>query len=223
MNLNKIILILAPHPDDETLGCGGTLLRHKADKCELHWLIGTSIKKNLGYTTNQITERENLIKKVSKLYSFKTVEFLNIPTTQTDQLPKAEIIKNISSIINKIKPNVLYLPFYGDIHSDHRVLFDAAISCTKIFRYPFLKNILCYETLSETNYSPPMYNFKANLYINITDYMNKKEDILKLYKNEISEHPFPRSVKSIKALATLRGSESGSIYSEAFEVVKIIH
>ena len=75
MNLNKVILILAPHPDDETLGCGGTLLRHKADKCELHWLIGTSIRKSSGYTTNQITEREKLIKKFLNYIVLKQLNF----------------------------------------------------------------------------------------------------------------------------------------------------
>tara|TARA_R110002072_G_scaffold1989_2_gene16434 strand:+ start:154693 stop:155358 length:666 start_codon:yes stop_codon:yes gene_type:complete len=219
----KNILVIAVHPDDETLGAGGTILRHIAEGDQVHWLILTGISKDLGYSQEKISQRENEIEKVSKMYQLASTRSLNFPTTKLDSIELGTIISAISEKINDIKPEVLYLPFSNDVHSDHKVAFEAAYSCTKSFRYPFIKKVLLMETISETNFSTSHQNtFAPNYYVNITEYIDKKVDIMKVYKSELGEHPFPRSEKSIKALATLRGSESNCIEAEAFMLIKEI-
>ena len=133
---NKV-LIVAVHPDDETLGCGGTLLKHKENGDDIHWLICTAIDKN--HSNYKVREKE--IKEVSKLYNFNYVRNLRLKTSLVDEYSMSELIKKISSVINEIQPNIIYLPFKGDVHSDHRKIFEAAYSCTKSFRYPFIKKI----------------------------------------------------------------------------------
>ena len=216
--MNKV-LIIAVHPDDETLGCGGTMLKHKANGDEIHWLICTDIDKNNDYYDT----RQDEIKKVSNLYSFDTVNNLKLKTMQVDEYSMSELIGKISKVINDVKPNIIYLPFKGDVHSDHRKIFEAAYSCTKSFRYPFIKKVRAYEVLSETEFGIyPDRTFKPNLWIDIGIYFEKKIEIMKIYENEMGSHPFPRSEEAIKALATIRGIVAGVESAESFMSLKEI-
>ncbi len=217
--MNKV-LIIAVHPDDETLGCGGTLLKYKANGDEIHWLIctETDIKSDF------YNLREQEIEKVKNLYDFDTVTHLRLKTMQVDEYSMSELIGKISKVINDIQPNTIYLPFKGDVHSDHRKIFEASYSCTKSFRYPFIKNIYMIETLSETEFAPSTKedSFIPNVFVDISKYMDKKLDIIKVFESEIAEHPFPRSERNIKALGTLRGATCGCEYAESFVLLKEI-
>ena len=216
---NKI-LVVAVHPDDETLGCGGTLLKHKANGDKIHWLICTSLNKNNSY----FKKREKEIIKVSKLFRFDSTHNLLFETTKVDQYSMSELIEKISKLINKIKPNIIYLPFKDDVHTDHKKIFEASYSCTKSFRYPFIKKIYMMETLSETDFSPSIKkdSFTPNTFVDISKYLNKKIKIMKVFKGEIKKHPFPRSEKNIKALSIFRGSIAGCKYAESFVLLKEI-
>ncbi|WP_440681199.1 PIG-L deacetylase family protein [Candidatus Pelagibacter sp. HIMB1623] len=216
---NKI-LVVAVHPDDETLGCGGTLLKHKANNDKIHWLICTNINKNHKY----YKKRQKEINKVSKLFNFESVHNLQLETTKIDKYNISEIIEKISKVINKIKPNIIYLPFKEDVHTDHKKIFEASYSCTKSFRYPFIKKIYMMETLSETEFAPSTKkdSFIPNTFVDINKYIEKKIQIMKVFKSEIGKHPFPRSVRSIKALASFRGSTSGCKFAESFILLKEI-
>lgn len=216
---NKI-LVVAVHPDDETLGCGGTLLKHKANGDQIHWLICTTLKKDNNYY--HIREKE--IKKVSKLFDFNSYHQLEFETSKIDQYSMVELIEKISRVINKIKPDTIYLPFRGDVHSDHKKIFEASYSCTKSFRYSFIKKIYMMETLSETEFSLNNKKdiFVPNTFVNISKYINKKIRIMKVYKSEISKFPFPRSEKNIRALANFRGATCGYKHAESFMLLKEI-
>lgn len=216
----KNVLVVAVHPDDETLGCGGTLLKHKANGDAIHWLICTETnKENDFYKT-----RSKEISTVSKLYDFDSVHFLGLRTMQVDEYFMSDLVQKLSGVINKIKPDVIYLPFKGDVHSDHRKIFEVAYSCTKSFRYPFIKKILMIETLSETEFAPSTKEdaFIPNVYVDISEYFDKKLEIINVYKSELAEHPFPRSLKNLSALATLRGATAGCEYAESFVLLKEI-
>ena len=221
--MNKI-LVIAVHPDDETLGCGGTLLKHKANGDEIHWLIATDIKESEGFEKTTVEKRGEEIDKVKELFRFSSVNRLGLSTTKIDEYGMSDLISKISSIVYKVKPNIIYLPFKGDVHSDHKYIFDAAYSCTKTFRYPFIKKIYMMETLSETEFAPSTKedSFVPNVFIDISNYMDKKIEIMKVFENEIGEHPFPRSERNIRALGTLRGATCGCDYAESFVLLKEI-
>lgn len=217
--MNKV-LIIAVHPDDETLGCGGTLLKHKANGDETHWLIATQTATESDFYKTRSKE----IEKVTVLYGFDSVHNLALKTMQVDEYTISELIGKISKVINEVKPNIIYLPFKGDVHSDHRHIFEASYSCTKSFRYPFIKKIYMIETLSETEFAPSTKedSFIPNVFIDITDFIDKKLEIMKVFESEIAEHPFPRSLRNLKALATLRGATAGCEYAESFMLLKEI-
>lgn len=218
------VLVVAVHPDDETLGCGGALLKHKANGDKTYWLIATDIKESEGFTHEFVNRREDEINKVSKMYNFDSIHRLGLSTMKVDEYTISKLIGDISMVINEVKPSIIYLPFKSDVHSDHRKIFEAAYSCTKSFRYPFIKKIYMIETLSETEFAPSTKedSFIPNTFVDISEYMNKKIEIMKVFESEIAEHPFPRSEKNLRALATLRGATCGSEYAESFILLKEI-
>lgn len=218
------ILVVAPHPDDETLGCGGALLKHKSCGDELYWLIVTGLTKDGGYKTAAIRKRQLEIERVSAAYAFSGVFRLGFPTTALDVLSKAEMVKSVGDVIARVKPEIIYMPHRGDVHSDHTVTAEAVVSASKTFRAPFIKKILSYEVVSETEFAAPCQAaaFIPNSFTDITGFLEQKLEIMKIYEGELFEHPFPRSLANLKALATFRGATAGSQYAEAFMLMKEI-
>ena len=216
------IAVLAPHPDDETLGCGGALLRHRHEGDETYWIIGTGITKEYGFDKELIEKRDKEIEEVANAFQFQDVLRLNLPTTRVDEISMSDLISRISAVFNKIQPEILYLPFKFDIHSDHRKLFDAAFSCTKTFRYPSIKKILMMETISETDFAPALSQsaFVPNVFVNISEFIDKKIEIMKIFASEIKKHPFPRNEQTMRSLAMLRGAQSGVDFAEGFMLLK---
>jgi LmbE family N-acetylglucosaminyl deacetylase len=218
----NIVLVVSPHPDDETLGCGGTLLRHKYEGCEVHWLIMTSIDNNENFTKEKIATREREISIVAKKYNFTSVHRGDFPTTQLDTIPMTSLISFVANVFKQVMPTTIYIPYKMDVHTDHGMAFDAVSSCCKSFRYPSVKQVRIYETLSETEFTiePNAAAFKPNLWIDISGFISEKIKIMKCYDGEMAQHPFPRSEENIRALATYRGAVAGCVAAEAFMSVK---
>jgi len=216
-------LIISPHPDDEVLGAGGTLFKRKMIKKNLlYWIIVTRLKPTT--SKRKILTRNKEIKKISKIFGFKKVFQLNFNTTELDSSSKKKLIQDFSYIFNQIKPNELFVPHFSDVHSDHKIVSEVISTCTKNFRYPFIKKILAYEALSETDYNLNRKKaFFPNYYEDITKYLTKKKKAMKIYKSEIKKFPFPRSIKTIDALAKLRGSQIGKNAAESFEILREIN
>ncbi|PRC91476.1 PIG-L deacetylase family protein [Solimicrobium silvestre] len=222
--MTRKVLVIATHPDDETLGCGGTLLKHQAENHEVYWLICTSMSEKNGYTLESLETRTQEINDVASVFNFKEIYHLGLDSMQVDTYAMSEIIAKIASIIKQVEPHTIYLPFKSDVHSDHRKIFEAAYSCTKSFRYPFIKRILMMETLSETEFAPSTKedSFIPNVFVDISAYFEKKCAILRIYKSEMGVHPFPRSERNVTALATLRGATAACEYAESFVLLKEI-
>lgn len=220
--MNKV-LVIAVHPDDETLGCGGTILKHKAQGDDVFWMVVTSPFIGLHPIVDErfIEKRSDLIKKIAKEYGVNETIKLNMPATELHTVDLKGFIGKISDVIKRIQPNILYMMYNNDVHSDHRVAFDAAYSCTKSFRYPFIKRILMMEALSETEFAlaTQSTSFVPNVYVDITPYIDKKLKIMSMYEGELMQEPYPRSLSSIKALARVRGSRAGVMYAEAFQLL----
>ena len=167
------VLIIAVHPDDETLGCGGTILKHKAHNDEVYWLIVTSPKKGLmpHFTDEFLARRDAMIDGIAEEYKFDETIKLNLPTQMLHTIDLRDIIQNMASTFKRLQPNIIYTMFANDVHSDHRIAFDAVYSCTKSFRYPFIEKIYMMETLSETEFaiSTPSNTFVPNTFVDISD------------------------------------------------------
>ena len=215
------VVVIAPHADDETLGCGGTLLRHVALGDRIHWVLVTAMSSD-GYSERQIASRRAEIDTVRQLYGFTSVSELGFPITKLDFIGTSDLVSRIDSVINSIKPEVIYLPFPGDIHTDHKVVFLATASVTKWFRYPSVRKVLACEIQSETDFAVNYDGlaFRPNHYVEITPWLDRKVEILSQYIGEFSSHPFPRSIAAVRALALLRGAQCGCEAAEAFMILK---
>jgi len=216
----KKVLFIAVHPDDETLGCGGTILKHKKAGDEITWLILTGIRNHpSGRWDEKVVEaRDKMVGQVANEYDFNHVVDLGLPTIMLDRMDLGEIVAKIGKTLDDIKPEIVYMMYQNDVHSDHRVAFSAVYSCLKSFRRPYVKRILMFEALSETEFavSNPAHSFVPNVFVDITDYMEEKLHIMSMYNTEVMLSPYPRSLSSIKALGRYRGSRAGVEYAEAF-------
>lgn len=217
------ILVVSPHPDDETLGAGGTICRFLAEGHDVYWLNVTAIHEGMNFTQDIIEHRKLQLEKVQEFYGFKKVYHLGFPTTKLENIDSSEAIDKISKVIKEVEPEVLLLPDYNDAHSDHKMVFEWCHACTKTFRYPFVRQVLTMEILSETDFGKPYNPFVPNYFVDISNYMDKKIEAMKIYDTELGEFPFPRSIKNIEALSTVRGAMCGVQYAEGFRLIKMIY
>lgn len=217
----KNVLVIAPHADDETLGCGGTLLRHKKDGDAIHWLLATSMTKDAGFSAEAISTRDSEIEKVAKTYDFASTTKLGFAAKNLDTISLSDVIDKMAACFKQLQPHILFLPFGGDAHTDHHVIFEAAAACTKWFRFPTIEKVLAYETISETDAAlPGQTPFVPNLFVDISGELAGKIEIMKMYKTEMGKFPFPRSPEAIEALAKLRGAASGYSAAESFQILR---
>lgn len=224
MSIVKNVIVISAHPDDEIIGAGGTLLKHRDSGDNIYWLITTNVFEHQGFSKHRIESRQEEIKKVAQALGVKETFLLDYPTMSLSSSSVITMTPKISEIFQKIKPEVIYCLNRSDAHSDHRHTFDAVVACTKSFRYPFIKQVLMYECISETEFAPslPEKAFLPNYFVDISNYFAEKLEIMKIYESEIGEHPFPRSLRNMEALATFRGANAGVEYAEAFQLIKFI-
>jgi len=224
---NKI-LVVAAHPDDEVLGCGGVMAKY-ASSCDIYIAIlgegissryekkGKSIEKD-------IIKLQEKSKKVGKLLGAKQSFFFGFPDNKFDTIAFLDIVKKIEELIAKIKPEIIYTHHAGDLNIDHRITFQAVLTAARpIFPNP-VKKIYSFEVLSSTEWSQQKIEkvFVPNVYEDIYPVFNKKIKALKIYKSEMREFPHPRSLVGAKVIAQKRGMEAGLKCAEAFDLIRWI-
>ena len=220
----KKVIVISAHPDDEILGAGGTLLKHTEKGDEIFWLITTKVSKEQGFSKERIDSRKEEIRKVADFLKIKKTFQLDYATMNLTSQELIKMVPEVSKVFTEVEPEIIYCLNRSDAHSDHRITFDAVMACTKSFRYPYIKQVLLYECISETEFAPALHEkvFIPNYFVDISDFLKQKIEIMNIYESEISEHPFPRSEKNIEALATFRGASVGVEYAEAFQLIKYI-
>jgi LmbE family N-acetylglucosaminyl deacetylase len=211
------------HPDDETLGCGGTMLRHRAAGDNVHWLIVTQPVE--GRVRPEFAAAcATQVETVAAAYGVSSVTRLGFPTARLDTVPQAELIGRIGEAISERRPETVYLIHAGDVHTDHHAVFLAATSVLKGFHMRSLgvRRLLSYETLSSTEAAPAQGHraFMPTVYNDIAPYIDRKIEIMEMYRTEAQPDPLPRGPSAIRALARTRGAAVGLEYAEAFMLLR---
>jgi LmbE family N-acetylglucosaminyl deacetylase len=217
------VLVIAAHPDDETLGCGGTLLKHVSAGDEVSWLVVTQAHEPQ-WPSETIDLKAEEVERVASAYGFARYERLGFPSSRLDVTPRAQLIDAIARVIEQCRPSVVYVVHAGDVHGDHADVFDATLVVLKAFRMRTLgtRRVLAYETLSSTDAAPPAPErvFMPTVFSDMTDFLERKLEIMALYESEAQADPLPRGPSAIRALARLRGATIGVEYAEAFRLVR---
>ena len=221
------VLVVAAHPDDEVLGCGGTIAKLSPNVDIYTLILGE------GITSRDISDEEKKeelkeLKKQSeeanKILGVKKVFFENFPDNKFDTVPLLDIIKRIEDYISKIKPDIIYTHHYGDLNVDHRITFNAVLTACRPQENSIVKMIYTFEVLSSTewNNQTQCNIFIPNTYIDILKTIDKKLEAMQCYKGEIRDYPHPRSLEGMKILAQKRGLEVGLKFAEAFCLLREI-
>ena len=215
--MNKV-LVIAPHPDDEVLGCGGTISKLVSEGNEVFLCIVTKAHEP-DWSLSYINKKQEEIEESGRILGIKEIFPLDFPTVMLDTFPQKEINLALSKLISGINPHTVFIPSKYDLHKDHRVIFESSLVVTRPHESS-VKRLLSYETLSETEYGSPIGIFEPNVYVNISNHIGKKMEAMNAYSSEIKPSPHPRSIEGIKALASKRGSESGVEFAEAFHMIR---
>lgn len=216
-------LVIAPHPDDEILGCGGTLLRRAAEGGVVGWLVVTAMTESEGWSVERIQQRTEEIERVREGLGIAAEHLyqLGLPAAALDRLPMGTLVAGVSEVFKDFLPEEVFLPHPGDAHSDDRTVFEAASACMKWFRYHSVQRVLTYETLSETDAGLDLTRpFSPTVFVDISAYLERKKTLMRVYSSEIGAFPFPRSEEAIDALARLRGAQAGFMAAESFVLLR---
>jgi LmbE family N-acetylglucosaminyl deacetylase len=217
---NKI-LIVAPHLDDEVLGCGGTLIRHIEEKDEVCVAFIAHRVYGHKYDSDRMKVELSHMEKARKVTGYQRMEFFDLPDEKLDRhIP--DIISALEPLVEDFRPDTVYSPFWQDNHQDHRAVAEAVRVVLRPAVYTFVKKWLACETPSSTEQSPPMPGcaFQPNCYVNISLFLERKLEAVRCYETEARPFPHPRSPEALKALAARRGVEAAMKYAEAFVILR---
>ena len=211
------ILVYAPHNDDEVLGAGGTIAKFADEGHEVYVCEVTS-----GPNPGRVKLIQEEAKSAHAILGVKDTFFLDLPVVELKNLPASELNKKILDITKLVQPDIAFIPHKGDMHRDHYEVAMAAMVALRPIEFPNLKAIYAYETLSETEWNIQTGDnlFVPNVWVDISDYIDKKIQAMECYQSQLQEFPKPRSVKGIKALSEYRGSNVCKSYAEAFMLIR---
>jgi len=221
------VLVLAPHPDDEILGCGGTIARHVDSGDVVTVAIMTDASKGAPelYSRESVDALRIEVRVALKTLGVHTVRFFDFPAPRLTTHPGYLIAAALSELVKDVRPEVMYVPHHGDLHTDHGVIHNAALVAGRPFPGGPVRAIYAYEALSETEWAPPQAGivFVPNHFVDVSDQLSRKIDAMRSYESQLHSFPHPRSAEAIEALARYRGSSVGFVAAEAFAVVRTLH
>lgn len=229
------ILVVCAHPDDETIGMGGTLKKlAKNHKIKVIFLTdGITGRRKSGYVNlpkyeiadkemkkmkREVEIRKKHAKQALKIFGIKEMTFLELPNQELDKVPILKIIKVIEREIELTKCNVIFTHHYNDLNIDHRIAYEATITAARPLPWSNVSSIFSFEIPASTDWRYP-YKFNSNMFIEISNELKSKLRALKAYNYEIRKSPHPRSEEMTVAVAKRWGSLAGMIAAEAFEVI----
>jgi len=215
------ILVVAPHPDDEVLGVGGTILRHVAGGDAVHVVICTRGEASR-FGAEQVKTVQEEARKVHAFLGLAGSHALDLPAARLDTVPGTDVNAALAAVFAEVKPDTVFVPHAGDVHRDHQIVFQAVMVCSRPNGASYPTRILAYETVSETNWHAPPTTpvFIPNVFIDISAHLEGKLKACSMYASQIQSPPHERSLEAIRALATWRGHSVHVAAAEAFMLVR---
>ena len=220
----KKVLVIAAHPDDEVLGCGGVIAKHVFQGDEVHLVfMSDGVKSRSQFLEENLKQRMNASKLAQSLLGITSSQYLDFQDNRMDSIALLDIIQKLEPIIDNLKPSVVYTHHHGDLNIDHQLTHSAVITACRPVPNFSVREIYGFEVLSSTEWSNSQQSiFRPTFYTDITKHMSKKISAAKAYQEEMRDPPHSRSIKHIEILAQHRGYSIGVEMAEAFEVYRIV-
>jgi N-acetylglucosamine malate deacetylase 1 len=214
-------LVLAPHPDDEVLGCGGTMARIAAAGGHVEVAVVTRVRPPR-FSSDQADQVRAEAEAAHTVLGVARTHFLDLPAAELDRVARADINQAIAEVVAAARPDTLFVPFVGDLHFDHGLVFDAALVAARPRGRDYPARILAYETVSETNWSAPSLSpaFHPNVFVDISDHLDTKLRAFACFRSQCQPSPDERSLETLRALAVVRGSTVTRAAAEAFVLIR---
>ncbi len=221
--MSKQILVVAAHPDDEVLGCAGTIVRHTIGGDKVHLLFMTDgVGSRLGKGNSVIT-RGSAAENAAKILGVTSVENLDFPDNSMDSVPLLDVTKAIEAKIEKLQPKVIYTHHLGDLNVDHQITHKAVMTACRPQPDFCVKEIFAFEVLSSTEWQTPRYlPFMPNVFVDIGKQIDVKRKALEAYRKEMRQPPNSRSIENSIRLSAIRGNTVGVEYAESFVLLRKI-
>ena len=219
----KRILVVAPHPDDEILGCGGMMINNIKNGNEVYVCIVTKGYPPLFNEERVNKNRQDTIR-CHQAIGVKETFYLDFPSTRLETIERSEFNGKILEVVRKIVPDEVYIPHWGDMQKDHQLVAEACMVAVRPKYMPQVKRVYGYETMSETAWNAPSVQneFIPNVFVDITDSLEEKKKALSFFTLQVSEFPDARSLEAIDALAKYRGALMNMRAAEAFVLIREI-
>ena len=219
----KNVVVVAAHPDDEVLGCGGAIARHARLGDRVHVVVVTRGMPEV-FSPAFIEQGRRELAEAHKILNVASVKFLDFPAPALDTTPGYLVADAIRAVLVEIQPHIVYLPHHGDIHGDHRAVNRATLVAARPNGTLRVSRMLAYETLSESEWGNPNGSdaFQPTVFIGISEYLADKIEAMKCYRSQLKASPNARSLEAIRALATYRGHTVNLAAAEAFMLVREI-
>lgn len=221
--MKSTVLVIAAHPDDEVLGCGGVMARHADSGDEVHVLVVTrGIPELFPPEVIEGTRRE--LAQAHVILGVRSVRFLDFPAPRLDAVPLYQVADAIGQVIREVRPSIVYCPHQGDLHGDHKAVFWATLVAARPVNAHRVTRLLCYETLSETEWAAPLTGdaFVPTVFTDISSTLARKLRACRCYRSQMKPFPNSRSLRAIAALARLRGAAAGLAAAESFILIREI-
>jgi LmbE family N-acetylglucosaminyl deacetylase len=215
------VLVIAPHPDDEVFGVGGCILHHLDRGDSVHVVICTRGEESR-FGKEQVERVQAEAKRVHAFLGVTGSHSLGLPAARLDAIPGSDVNEAMEGLFRQVEPEVIYVPHPGDVHRDHQIVFQAAMVCSRPMGNVYPKCILAYETVSETDWhaAPLTPPFVPNVYVDISNYIEKKLEACAMYASQIQPTPHQRSIHALRALSITRGHAMNFKHAEAFVLVR---
>lgn len=215
------VLVVSPHPDDEVLGIGGSIARFADEGRDIVVAIMTRGCPPL-FDQQQIDNVRSEAREAHQILGVRDTLFYDFPSAQLDTVPQHELNQVLSRLILDVAPEVVFIPFRGDVHQDHQRVFDAAMVALRPNSHKVMTSVYAFETLSETNWNAPTITaaFSPDCYVRIDDYLDKKLRAMAAYRSQLCTYPHERSLEAVEVLARYRGATVGTRAAEAFVTIR---